>query len=111
MTDVFSVGPILYEFLTDQLVFSQELTFTEIAFRVSVKHKLPDIPKFVLPSARELITECRAEEPCDRPPFDDIVDRLKEIKFKVMRNINSAKLSAFVKEIGELESYNPSIPQ
>jgi hypothetical protein len=54
------------------------------------KHELLDIRKFVLPSARELIMDCWTEEPADR---------LKEIRFKVMRNVNSTKLSAFVEEI------------
>jgi hypothetical protein len=97
--------------VTGQRVFSKELSFSKIVFDVAVKHELPDIPKFVLPSVRELITECWAEEPGDRPPFDDIVDRLKEMKFKVMQNVNSWKLSAFVKEIEGWESHNSAVPQ
>jgi hypothetical protein len=100
--DVFSFGLILYELLTGQPVISNKLTLNEIAFKVAVKHELPDIPKFVFRSARELITDCWAEEPNDRPSFNEIVDRLKEIKFKVMLNVNSWKLSAFIKEIGRM---------
>jgi hypothetical protein len=61
MSDVFSFGLILYE-----------LTLNKIACMVGVKHEVPDIPGFVLPSAREVITECWAEEPGDS--FDGIVD-------------------------------------
>jgi isochorismate hydrolase len=111
MSDVISFGLILYELLTDQPVFSNEFTRLEIAFKVAIKHALPDIPEFVLPSTRELITDCWAEEPGDRPCFEDIVDRLKEMKFKVMPNVNSWKLSAFVKEIEEWEMRNEGIPQ
>jgi serine/threonine protein kinase len=110
-SDVFSFGLILYELLTGQPVFSKELTLTQTAFIVAVKHELPDIPTFLLPSARELITDCWAEEPGDRLSFDEIVDRLKEIKFKVVPNVNSWKLSAFVKEIEEWESHNPVVLQ
>jgi serine/threonine protein kinase len=78
MSDVFLVGPILYELLTSQSVFSKELTLNEIASKVAVKHELPDIPEFLLSSARELITDCWAKEPGGRPSFDEIVDRLKE---------------------------------
>jgi serine/threonine protein kinase len=111
MSDVFSFGMILYELLTGQAVFSKELSRIKIAFMVAVKHELPDIPEFVLPSARELITACWAKEPGDRPAFDDIVDRLKEMKFKVMPKVKSWKLSAFVKEIERLESQNSAVPQ
>jgi serine/threonine-protein kinase len=105
-SDVFSFGLILYELLTGQPVFSKELTPIEIAFKVAIKYELPDIPKFVLPSVRELITDCWAKEPGDRLSFDEIVDRLKEIKFKVMPNVHSWKLSAFVKEIEAWEDIN-----
>jgi TPR repeat protein len=111
MSDVFSFGLILYELLTGQPVFSKELAQIQIACMVAVKHELPDIPNFVFPSARELITECWSEEPGDRPFFDEIVDRLKEMKFKVMPNVNSSKLATFVKEIERLESQNPVVPQ
>jgi hypothetical protein len=78
---------------------------------VAIKHAMPEIPKFVLPSARELITDCWAEDPADRPSFEEIVDRLKQMRFKVMPNVNSLKLAAFAKVIEILETPNSAVPQ
>jgi hypothetical protein len=64
------------------------------------------IPKSVLPATQELITDCWAKEPGYRLSFEEIVERLKQMKFKVMANVNPQKILAFVKEIEELEKQN-----
>jgi hypothetical protein len=51
------------------------------------------------------------EAPNDRPSFDEIVNRLKEMKLKVMPNVNSLKLKTFAKEIEELEVLNLMVRQ
>jgi serine/threonine protein kinase len=105
-SDVFSFGLILYELLTGQPAFPKDLPLIEIVCMVGTKHELPNLRDFGLPSARELIMDCLSEEPGDRPTFDEIVDRLKEMKFKVMPNVNSSKISGFVKEIEDFEERN-----
>jgi hypothetical protein len=69
----------------------------------------PVIPDFVLPSARDLITDCWVQEPDERPSFEEIVDRLVNMKFKLIRNVNSPKIMAFVKEIDEWEARNSTV--
>jgi serine/threonine protein kinase len=105
-SDVFSFGVILYEILTGQPAFPKETDQRQIAFKVYIKKARPKIPKFVLPSTQELITDCWAQEPGDRPSFEEIVDRLKKMKFKVISGVNPAKLSKFVKNIEEFEAQN-----
>jgi hypothetical protein len=103
-SDVFSFGIILYELVTGEPAFSEELTGIEIGFKVAIRDERPTIPKFVLPSVQELINNCWTKEPEDRPSFEEIVNCLVKMKFKVMPNVNSSKLSEFVKKIEDWEA-------
>jgi hypothetical protein len=91
--------------VTGQPAFSEKLTGIEIGFKVAIRDQRPTIPKFVLPSVQELISDCWAKKPGDRPSFEEIVDRLMKMKFKLMPNVNSSKLSKFVKRIEDLEGH------
>jgi serine/threonine protein kinase len=108
-SDVFSFGLILYELLTGQTAFPRELTQHKIALKI-INEELPEIPKSVSPSAAELITDCWAAEPDDRPSFGEIVARLKEMKFKVTAKVNSAKVLEFIKEIEKCEEGIEAVP-
>jgi hypothetical protein len=53
--------------------------------------------------ARTLIKDCWAADADNRPTFAEIVDRLAEMRFKVIADVNSGKLAEFVKRIEEWE--------
>jgi serine/threonine protein kinase len=57
ISEVFSFRLILYHLFTDQSVFSKDRTGNAIVFLVTGKYAPPNLPEFVLPSARELVTE------------------------------------------------------
>jgi serine/threonine protein kinase len=98
-SDVFAFGLFLFEILTGRSAFRESLSLLQIAFMIAVENGRPVIPESVLPGVRELMEDCWAVEPDDRPTFEQIVDRLKEMNFKVMADVNSLKLASFMKII------------
>jgi serine/threonine protein kinase len=104
--DVFSFGLILYELMVGSPAFSKDLSQLQVVKLLVVDNVRPDIPEFVLPSIRTLIGECWKHNPCHRPSFNEILDWLTAIQFKLTRNVNSSKLSRFVKNILALEEGN-----
>jgi hypothetical protein len=110
LSDVFSFGLIVYEILTGDPAIPRNLTRFEVMRSIAVKAERPVIPDFVAPFARELITDCLSQEPGERPSFDEIVDRLVSANFQLTANVNSVKLSKFVKNIEDWEAQNAGVP-
>jgi serine/threonine protein kinase len=103
-SDVFSFALILYELVVGCRVFSKELRPQVVARKVAIDHFRPEIPEFVLSEMSALICDCWEDDPDDRPCFEDIVDRLEDMKFKVVRGVKSWKVKSFVDAIKEQES-------
>jgi hypothetical protein len=103
-SDVFAFGLILFEILSGRRAFQENLNAWQIARMVTLDGVRPEVPNSVLPPARALIEDCWAADPDDRPTFEDIVDRLAAIDFKVLADVNSAKVAEFVKRIEDWEA-------
>jgi hypothetical protein len=71
-----------------------------------MENKRPTIPTFVLPAVQRLIRKCWKREPSRRPTFDQILNQLEAMKFKLTANMNSTKLSEFVQKIKDWEATN-----
>jgi serine/threonine protein kinase len=105
-SDVLAFELILFEILARRPAFPKPLNRWQIAFMVNVEDARPEIPEAVVAPARVLIEDCWAAEPDDRPTFEEIVDRLAEMQFKVIAHVNSAKVAEFVKWIEDWEKQN-----
>jgi TPR repeat protein len=105
-SDVFSFGLILYELVVGKPAIPKNLKTFAVQIRLDRGDIPLDIPEFIRSDVRKLIADCWSREIADRPSFNQILDRLKEMKFKLTVNVNSSKLFKFVKEIQDWEARN-----
>jgi hypothetical protein len=63
------------------------------------------IPDSIHPVIWALPEDCWTSNPDDRLTFDEIVDRLSDMDFKVMLNVNSIKIKRFVQKINDWEAH------
>jgi serine/threonine protein kinase len=108
-SDVFSFGLILYELVTHQPAFAKNLSQPATAKLLVIDQERPTIPMFVLPAVQRLIRKCWKSDPRQRPTFNQILNRLEAMNFKLTANVKSSKLSEFVKKVKDWEETNAAL--
>jgi serine/threonine protein kinase len=98
-SDVFSFGVILCELLSGEAGFSRCLTPPEMMKLVVLAHARPSIPSFVCSEVKELIVDCWANEPTERPSFQDILFRLDRMDFRITAGVRTEKVRRFVNAV------------
>jgi serine/threonine-protein kinase len=89
-TDVFSFGLILYELLTHQRVFPLRMSGQMIMRRaMSVRpNDRPNIPSYIHPILRELITRSWNPAAQKRPTMETLWKPMQEVGFKLFLNVS-----------------------
>ncbi|KAK8871627.1 hypothetical protein M9Y10_007362 [Tritrichomonas musculus] len=99
-SDVYSFGILMYEVVTDSVPYPEYQQQKITSFRLNLKILTEDYrPKFTVPvkqKIRQLIEQCWAKDPKDRPTFEEIYNRLS-------RNIEESVYNVF--ESGDNEYY------
>jgi eukaryotic-like serine/threonine-protein kinase len=89
-SDIYSLGLVLLEAHTGQRAFPG----TSIEALAARLHRPPEIPREIPAPWRDLLSECVAREPEDRPTGDQLVERL--------RYLNRPRLRAVAKSLSDL---------
>lgn len=77
--DAFSFGVVLWEMLSGEIPWKSAHTPLQIVYAVGVQKLRLPLPSDCPPPLAELIRECWAEAPSQRPPFSAIVERLRDL--------------------------------
>jgi serine/threonine protein kinase len=95
-SDVFSFGMILYEIVVGESAFAKNTRKLANLRKMVLDGYRPAIPEWIDFTVSKRITDCWADDPDDRPSFCEIVERLEFIAFKILPEVDSAKLRKFV---------------
>jgi TPR repeat protein len=102
--DVFSFAFILYEVLVGRPAISPDLNPPVVMNRV-ICGKFPKIPEDMNPEVQEIIRHGWATNADERPPFEDILRRVEGIHYKILPDVDSDKVSAYMTTIREREDF------
>ena len=96
--DVFAFGAIWYWIVTGELLFSDKLSGEQWKQKLlEGRPAIPEDVKFV--KLDSLMEHCWADEDNDRPSFREILDAMKERKYRIFKGADSAKVRAYVEAV------------
>ena len=77
-SDVYSFGVILYELICLKVPWDG-LNAMQVVGAVAFQNQRLQVPEDVHPDVRDLMVECWSGEPKERPSFEQILQRLRQI--------------------------------
>lgn len=92
--DVYAYGVIIYELITKTFAYSN-LPLMQVINKVTYGYR-PTIPEDVPAAYRELIESCWAQNSCDRPSFNDIVEKVESDPAFITETVNRDQFIDYV---------------
>jgi hypothetical protein len=96
--DVYSFSVIVYEFFKGERIFSNDIELNELIDQVKTGMR-PDIPDFMNPILKNIVSRGWAVDPNVRPTFDEILKELKNIQFKIVPGVLWPILADLIEKI------------
>jgi hypothetical protein len=96
--DVFAFGLILYEILVGRMVFPPTLAEKQIMDRARDGTRAA-FPDWLDQTVQRLISRCWAVNPSERPSFAEILNILELIQFKILPDVDSSSVAAFLSDV------------
>eukprot|EP00741_Cyanophora_paradoxa_P011412 tig00020556_g11023.t1 len=98
--DIYSYAIVIWEMLTGEVPYS-DLSPIQAAVAVAEKNVRPEIPKGTPAGLAQLISEMWDPVPANRPPFEEIVARLRHLREEYEEKMRSGK-SWFARKLEQL---------
>jgi serine/threonine protein kinase len=100
--DVFALGLVMYEIITERAVFPSSECAIPIMKRIRAG-EMPAVPDECGSLMQELIPKCWAMNAEDRPTVDDIIRDFKAAKLRILPGADATRLRAYIAAIEEWE--------
>ena len=110
-SDIYSFGVLMYEVVTDSYPYpdflQNKITLSQLKSKIIDENYRPKFTVPVKPKIRELIEQCWANDPNDRPTFEEIYNKLSqdikspttEISQYLLDNIDKDQILLYINKI------------
>ncbi|XP_022930484.1 tyrosine kinase receptor Cad96Ca-like isoform X2 [Cucurbita moschata] len=89
-SDIYSFGVILWELATEKIPW-ENLNSMQVIGAVGFMNQRLEIPKDVDPQWASIIESCWHSEPANRPSFQGLIERLREVQRKFASQLQAAR--------------------
>jgi serine/threonine protein kinase len=104
--DVFALGIVMWEVLTGiplARTTGMERKTDYLVHRWFMDGNRPDASALLAPT-RDLLSQCWRQDPTERPTFNDVFERLRNLKYQLIPGVDSSELEIYVGSVLDREA-------